>query len=760
MADRFKPTREGGGPPGSPRSTHWHMSGAELPFRFSESDGLSVASTVSMSSQSIGGGSHVSMSRSQSPFSPIAPAGHREGRTASSPLRASFFRTEDDGQTSGFGSPSHTRQSSRRDSAHRSASGWEGTNASQLSRLACPDANFTDKPQKAVPKVKLPMCHPHKTSFYAWSRQAANAMSGVFGVMTIVMALCQGDSTGAEPMLPPRVLRDCYQRSRQEGEDDDFHLSGGSRLSHSSSAFDLEYANRVCMTFRSMHSSKSIRTWIDENVKGRTEPHNNWSIYVRQLYGLLWNALDKETKDRVGADQGMNEIGNGVWLWHRLRSLIDPHHDSSIIQQLFSLISYVQGKRSFTQYYVGYRDIVSLYNDMCRDKPSMVIPHGVLVVKFVHGLSERYSPVVSSIIGMGQEIASLSIEEIKLRCEAFDRMFKRESRNSANLADSGTQNARERVKDKTPRDEGPYWSKPKNSRGLFAIDCLQVLIAHDGQQVLCWNCGSPDHKIAQCSYPCGICRSKSHKRVFDRKLKLFVCKNHPKGVNTQQPQTERKPKSESKDEKDKPAAPQAAAAFDPSLNAPEFYQKWMVGMTFSSGVVPRASPTHTALADQAASDVNAMHFDGYSFPCIQPIRSIPTVEAQLLLKVGMPLEAIEWFVFLCGHGLTKFIANEFGVSPGVHTRIALYLFATRNLDPTTASAGSVHASGTHLMQHSAASDIGSAGNLLPEASSDHTAHLVTNIHVYDDADNGHSSKAGTLPGASLTAAGVSCVCIR
>ena len=115
---------------------------------------------------------------------------------------------------------------------------------------------------------------------------------------------------------------------------------------------------------------------------------------------------------------------------------------------------------------------MSLYNDMCSDKPSMVIPHGVLVVKFLRGLSTRYSLVVSSIIGMGQEIASLSIEEIKLRCEAFDRMHPKESRHSANLAENNSKNARESVKDKTPQDEGPYWSKPKNKRGSFAINCL------------------------------------------------------------------------------------------------------------------------------------------------------------------------------------------------------------------------------------------------------------------------------------------------
>ena len=116
------------------------------------------------------------------------------------------------------------------------------------------------------------------------------------------------------------------------------------------------------------------------------------------------------------------------------------------------------------------------------------MPHGILVIIFVRGLSSTYSNIVSTVIGMGKNLSSLSLEDVKARCESQDRMFGQTSRDrrprrygSALFSndDGDTQDsAHERGADdtRTPSDNdtgkrsqrtGPVWEKKTDQRALY-----------------------------------------------------------------------------------------------------------------------------------------------------------------------------------------------------------------------------------------------------------------------------------------------------
>ena len=376
----------------------------------------------------------------------------------------------------------------------------------------------------------------------------ANALSTVVGVFTIVTALLQGDPMGAEPLLPQDNVIQCMHREEQ--------YSMGT-YSHREQKLNVALAAEFTRYIR-MTTPAQLRALIDARVKGMTTPHSNWTIYNNQLYGLLWRALPDDIRRRVEADMTEADgkrVGDGVWLWGVLKELIDPNHEITVIQLILSILTFKQSNMPFTEYYVKYKQMLSKYADMCTAFPELTMPHGILVIIFVRGLSSTYSNIVSTVIGMGKNLSSMSLEDVKARCESQDRMFGRTSRDrrprrfgSALLSsddgdtqdsadESGADNTRTpsvnststgKTGSKKMVENGPVWEKRTDQRALYVTATLHALaagLARGIKQALCWNCGDPTHKSYRCPHPCGSCMSPNHKRKFDSRTKTFSCQN-------------------------------------------------------------------------------------------------------------------------------------------------------------------------------------------------------------------------------------------
>ena len=84
-----------------------------------------------------------------------------------------------------------------------------------------------------------------------------------------------------------------------------------------------------------------------------------------------------------------------MWLWGVLKALINPNHEITAIQLILFIRTFKQSALPFTEYYAKYKQMLSTYADMCTGFPELCMPHGILVIIFVRGLSSTYSNISS-----------------------------------------------------------------------------------------------------------------------------------------------------------------------------------------------------------------------------------------------------------------------------------------------------------------------------------------------------------------------------
>ena len=207
------------------------------------------------------------------------------------------------------------------------------------------DALFMSNMSTTMPKATLPKYDGK--SFVMWLQRICLALIGIVGVEEIIQAVCRGDPTGAEPILSPTHLSECTST-----------LTSVDRNGHKTQFVEVNYVKAVELTMavRQLEPS-SLRKWIDQHVVGKTLPHRNWSVCNRQLFQLVWKALDQDTRERVMVDAPRSVLGNAVWLLARLKKIIDPSTEVSVVKALFALMALsMVVTQSFTDFYVEWRN--------------------------------------------------------------------------------------------------------------------------------------------------------------------------------------------------------------------------------------------------------------------------------------------------------------------------------------------------------------------------------------------------------------------
>ncbi|RPH10329.1 MAG: hypothetical protein CBC49_010675, partial [Alphaproteobacteria bacterium TMED89] len=349
-----------------------------------------------------------------------------------------------------------------------------------------------------------------------WARRTLNVLCGVVGVGTILGALIAGDLTGGEPILTrPELV------ALRGGAGDD-------------SSFDFDRAEARVREIRAMAPSEFAAHML--RVRGRTDPHRMWLRASRQLYAIIWQALPDAIQHQLEAVGGIHH--SAPLLWVELLKLCNPDPSAAILMILQSLLFMTQGADSFDVYYARFQSKLSEYRHTVARHAQLDLPHFVCIVAFLFGLSPMLRELVTThVLTAGIQLYELSFVDLRNRIRTY-LVYQsgihtpspgRRARDDGGgaMAAGGDAGGAAGDNDQSPPESPPpsLWEMSKGARKRCNAAALALLAK--GQR-LCWNCNDPNHVVSECTLPCGNCKSKNCKRMYDRKTGKFYCQKNAK----------------------------------------------------------------------------------------------------------------------------------------------------------------------------------------------------------------------------------------